>query len=47
MYESIEEALEDLERILEYIEGVNFEEQYHVAIEFGHHFKDELVAASD
>jgi hypothetical protein len=47
MYESIEEALEDLERILEYIESVNFEEQYHVALEFGHEFKEELVTASD
>jgi hypothetical protein len=45
MYESIEEAVEDLERILEYIEGVNFEEQFHVALEFGHQFKEELVTS--
>ena len=42
MYDSIEEALEELERILEYVEDINFEEQYHVALEFGHQFREEL-----
>lgn len=42
MYDSIEEALEELERILEYVEDINFGEQYHVALEFGHQFKEEL-----
>lgn len=44
MYESIEEALENLDQILEYLEDINFEEQYHVALEFGHQFKEELLA---
>ncbi len=42
MYDSIEEALEDLERILEYVEDINFAEEYHVALEFGHQFREEL-----
>ncbi len=42
MYESIEEALEDLEKILEYVEDINFHEEYHVALEFGHQFREEL-----
>ena len=45
MYDSIEEALEELNRILEYVEDINFEEQYHVALEFGHQFKEELTAS--
>ena len=44
MYENIEEALEELSRILDYVEDINFEEQFHVALEFGHQFKEELLA---
>jgi len=42
MYESIEEALEELEKILEYVEDINFNEEYHVALEYGHQFREEL-----
>ena len=44
MYESIEEALENLDRILEYLENINFEDEYHIALEFGYQFKEELLA---
>jgi hypothetical protein len=42
MYETIEEALEELDKILEYVEDINFNEEFHVALEFGHQFKEEL-----
>ena len=47
MYESIEEALETLENIIEYVETVNFNDDYHVALEFGYQFRDELVISDD
>lgn len=47
MYDSIDEALEELSKILEYIENVDYDDTYHLALEFGHQFLDELQANSD
>ncbi len=47
MYESIEEALEELEKILEYIEDVNFDDSFHLALEYGAEFRDELRTSNN
>jgi len=47
MYETIEEALEELNKILEYVDNVNYNDSYHVALEFGHQFEEELQTSSN
>lgn len=47
MYESIEEVLEELEKMLEYIEDVNFDDIYHLALEHGAEFRDELRTSNN
>jgi len=47
MYESIEEVLEELEKMLEYIEDVNFDDTYHLALEHGAEFRDELRTSNN
>jgi len=47
MYESIEEALEALEKILEYVDDVNFDDIYHLALEHGYEFRDELSTSNN
>ena len=47
MYESIEEAIQELERILEYVEDVNFDDIFHLALEHGAEFRDELRTSNN
>jgi len=47
MYDSIDEALEELSKILEYVETIDYDDTYHLALEFGHEFKDELQTNSN
>jgi hypothetical protein len=47
MYESINEALEELDKILEYVESVNYDDTYHLALELGLQFHEELQTSND
>ena len=47
MFESIEEALEELEKLLEYVEDVNFNDRFYHAIELGHEFREELRTSNN
>ena len=47
MYESIEEALEELDKILNYIEDVNIDETFHLAVELGYEFREELNTSNN
>ena len=47
MYNNIEEVLEDLDRILECVDTLNVDDSYHVALEFGYQFREELNASKD
>lgn len=42
MYNSIDEALEELNKVLEYLEDVNYDDTYHLTLELGYQFRDEL-----
>ena len=47
MYESIDEVLAELDKILEYVDGVNYDDVYHLALELGHQFQEELQTSND
>ena len=47
MYESIEEALENLDKLLEYIEDINLDDRFYHAIELGHEFREELRTSNN
>lgn len=44
MYQNIEEILEDLDKMLEYIEDININDDYHIVLELGYQFREELQA---
>lgn len=46
MYENVNEAIEELLKILDYIESVNHDDTYHLALELGHQFQEELQTSN-
>lgn len=44
MYDDIDEIIEKLEEMLETVEALNYEDQFHLALEFGSQFREELRA---
>ena len=47
MYENVDEMLEELDRVLECLEKLNVDDTYHLALEFGYQFREELHANRD
>jgi hypothetical protein len=47
MIENINEALEQLDLILEYLEETNHDDRFHIVLELGHQLRDELVANAE
>lgn len=44
MYENVDDIIEALDEILEAVESLNFDDCMHLALEFGHQFREELRA---
>lgn len=47
MHENIDEVLAELDKILEYLEEANYDDRFHVALEVGHQFRDELASSME
>ncbi len=44
MYDDIDELIERLDEMLELVEDKNYDDCFHLALEFGHQFREELRA---
>ena len=47
MYENIEDIISHLDEMLQIVENLNHDDCMHLALEFGHQFREELRANTD